>query len=87
MGLFKSKIKKLSQTKTRNELKQGYERTEWKLTRAAQNGDKKTYGAAMKEHRVYEKAIYDQMFDEAKQIKKNNRRKKKGKTEKSSVWY
>ena len=66
MGLFKSKIKKLSQTKTRNELKQGYERTEWKLTRAA-----------MKEHRVYEKAIYDQMFDEAKQIKKNNRRKKK----------
>lgn len=41
------------------------------------NGDKKTYGAAMKEHRVYEKAIYDQMFDEAKQIKKNNRRKKK----------
>lgn len=77
MGLFKSKIKKLSQTKTRNELKQGYERTEWKLTRAAQNGDKKTYDAAMKEHRVYEKAIYDQMFDEAKQIKKNERRKRK----------
>lgn len=82
MGLFKSKIKKLSQTKTRNELKQGYERTEWKLTRAAQNGDKKTYGAAMKEHRVYEKAIYDQMFDEAKQIKKNNRRKKEMKSRK-----
>ena len=77
MGLFKSKIKKLSQTKTRNELKQGYERTEWKLTRAAQNGDKKTYDAAMKEHQPYENAIYDQMFDEAKQIKKNNRRKKK----------
>lgn len=81
MGLFKSKIKKLSQTKTRNELKQGYERTEWKLTRAAQNGDKKTYDAAMKDHRLYEKAIYDQMFDEAKQIKKqikkNERRKRK----------
>ena len=77
MGLFKSKIKKLSQTKTRNELKQGYERTEWKLTRAAQNGDKKTYDAAMKDHRLYENAIYDQMFDEAKQIKKNERRKRK----------
>lgn len=77
MGLFKSKIKKLSQTKTRNELKQGYERTEWKLTRAAQNGDKKTYDAAMKEHQLYENAIYDQMFDEAKQIKKNERRKRK----------
>ena len=77
MGLFRSKVKKLSPTKTRNELKQGYERREWKLTRAAQNGDKKTYDAAMKEHQLYENAIYDQMFDEAKQIKKNNRRKKK----------
>ena len=82
MGLFRSKVKKLSQTKTRNELKQGYERTEWKLTRAAQNGDKKTYDAAMKEHQLYENAIYDQMFDEAKQIKKNNRRKKEMKNKK-----
>ena len=37
MGLFKSKIKKLSQTKTRNELKQGYERTEWKCGRLPKN--------------------------------------------------
>lgn len=66
MGFLRSDIKKLARTKTRNELRMGYERTENKLTRAAQTGDRKAYNAAMKEHQRYEGAIYEQITADAK---------------------